>query len=325
MDDINVEIVTHNNEVSLDFVDLDKIISNAVSVHNLDNASHPDILDIIELKADTAATYTKTETDALLDEKEPLRSVGENYVTDAQLTTLSNTSGTNTGDETNSAILAKIGYTPEDTANKATSFSSPTDTQYPSAKLVSDELALKANANETPVISSGSGAPSSTPSKVGDIYVDTSNYKTYISKGTSSSADWIKQNGSYALSCGFTTNNPPASSTLYFGQCNDSYNDAATRRKIYPQRAGKISAVAGEFVNVASSSEKSSLYIRVNNTTDYLISSTIATDTNSNYFSNNALSVPIADGDFFELKLVTPAWAQAPASCRSFISVYVDL
>lgn len=179
--------------------------------------------------------------------------------------------------------------------------------------------------SSSPTISSGIAAPTSTPSKVGDIYVDTSNYKTYISKGTSSSADWIKQNGSYALSCGFTTNNPPASSTLYFGQCNDSYNDAATRRKIYPQRAGKISAVAGEFVNVASSSEKSSLYIRVNNTTDYLVSSKIATDTNSNYFSNNALSVPIADGDFFELKLVTPAWTTAPTSCRSFISVYVDL
>ncbi|MCA9915073.1 MAG: hypothetical protein KC496_17080, partial [Anaerolineae bacterium] len=41
-----------------------------------------------------------------------------------------------------------------------------------------------------PLISSGAGAPSSTPSRVGLIYVDTTNYKVYIATGTSSSADW---------------------------------------------------------------------------------------------------------------------------------------
>ena len=41
------------------------------------------------------------------------------------------------------------------------------------------------------IISSGSGAPASTPEKIGDIYVDTSGSKFYFAKGTSSSADWI--------------------------------------------------------------------------------------------------------------------------------------
>ena len=39
---------------------------------------------------------------------------------------------------------------------------------------------------------SGAGVPSSTPSNVGDIYVDTTNLKIYLSTGTSSSADWKK-------------------------------------------------------------------------------------------------------------------------------------
>lgn len=39
-------------------------------------------------------------------------------------------------------------------------------------------------------VSSGVVAPSSTPSKVGDIYVDTVTKNIYISTGTSSSADW---------------------------------------------------------------------------------------------------------------------------------------
>ena len=41
-------------------------------------------------------------------------------------------------------------------------------------------------------VSSGAGAPSSTPSNVGDWYIDTTNKKAYVAMGTSSSADWKK-------------------------------------------------------------------------------------------------------------------------------------
>lgn len=43
-----------------------------------------------------------------------------------------------------------------------------------------------------PIISSGAGAPSSTPGKVGDVYVDTSGEDLYIATGASSSSDWTK-------------------------------------------------------------------------------------------------------------------------------------
>jgi hypothetical protein len=43
-------------------------------------------------------------------------------------------------------------------------------------------------------ISSGSGAPASTPAKIGDLYIDTTNNKLYAAKGTSSSADWFITN-----------------------------------------------------------------------------------------------------------------------------------
>lgn len=41
-----------------------------------------------------------------------------------------------------------------------------------------------------PSVSSGLNAPSSTPSRVGNIYVATSTGKGYIAAGTTSSADW---------------------------------------------------------------------------------------------------------------------------------------
>lgn len=37
---------------------------------------------------------------------------------------------------------------------------------------------------------SGSGAPTSTPTTVGQMYIDTAAAKVYISTGTASSADW---------------------------------------------------------------------------------------------------------------------------------------
>lgn len=41
-----------------------------------------------------------------------------------------------------------------------------------------------------PIISSGSGAPSSTPTKVGDIYIDTTGDVAYVAVGTADSGDW---------------------------------------------------------------------------------------------------------------------------------------
>jgi hypothetical protein len=45
-----------------------------------------------------------------------------------------------------------------------------------------------------PVVTTGTAAPATTPSKVGDIYVDTTNKKLYFATGTSSSADWTIAN-----------------------------------------------------------------------------------------------------------------------------------
>lgn len=45
-----------------------------------------------------------------------------------------------------------------------------------------------------PTITSGTSAPSSTPGKVGDIYVDITAKKLYFATGTSSSSDWIIAN-----------------------------------------------------------------------------------------------------------------------------------
>lgn len=56
-----------------------------------------------------------------------------------------NLSGLNTGDETNGTILTKLGYTPENTANKATDFTVVNNTKFPTvqaAKAYMDALVV---------------------------------------------------------------------------------------------------------------------------------------------------------------------------------------
>jgi hypothetical protein len=40
-------------------------------------------------------------------------------------------------------------------------------------------------------VSTGTAAPTSTPSVIGEMYIDTSAKKAYVAMGTASSADWI--------------------------------------------------------------------------------------------------------------------------------------
>lgn len=45
--------------------------------------------------------------------------------------------------------------------------------------------------NPSPNVTSGSGAPTTTPVKIGDVYIDTATPALYYAKGTASSADWV--------------------------------------------------------------------------------------------------------------------------------------
>jgi len=54
--------------------------------------------------------------------------------------------------------------------------------------------AANVSAAGAPIITSGAGAPGSTPAKVGDVYIDTTGDDAYIAVGTASSADWEKSN-----------------------------------------------------------------------------------------------------------------------------------
>lgn len=315
---INLEIIVQNNEVDVAILSslIDKLnyINNELGIDVLNSITNR--LNIMDNELDTkeplkgvddnyvtgtqltvlnSITGNLNDINSELDTKEPLKGANDNYVTGAQLNVLSNTSGTNTGDETNSSIITKIGYTP-------------------------------ANNSNTPTISSGAVSPTSTPSKIGDIYVDTANYKTYVAKGTTSSSDWIKQNGSYslqALACQGTS--PSDGSTIYFGGFGYWATAGANYRKIYIPKSGVITSVYGMFYQTAGSGETSSLYMRHNSTTDYLVSSSIVNNSTLTSFSNSSLNIPVSAGDYIEFKWVCPTWVTNPTAVTAQASIGIDL
>ncbi len=67
------------------------------------------------------------------------------------------------------------------------------DTKVANDDFLSAEWNVMVTDQKTRVIrTTGAGVPSSTPSNIGDIYIDTTNNKMYIAMGTSSSSDWKK-------------------------------------------------------------------------------------------------------------------------------------
>ena len=127
----------------------------------------------------------------------------DNYMTDAEKTKLAGietaadvTDSTNVaaagavmdGDFSTNGLMKRTGA---GTYSVVTDNSTNWDTAYGWGNHASAGYAA---ASTTPAISSGAGAPASTPSKVGDIYIDTTNDDAYVAVGTASSGDWEKSN-----------------------------------------------------------------------------------------------------------------------------------
>jgi hypothetical protein len=65
------------------------------------------------------------------------------------------------------------------------------------------------------------------------------------------------------------------------------------------------------------------MYVRVNNTTDYLIS-TLSVAASERVFTSSALSIPLAVGDYVEMKCIPPIWATNPLTFIIGGYIYIE-
>jgi len=108
----------------------------------------------------------------------------------------------------------------------------------------------------------------------------------------------------------------PADSTTYYSDIGFAGITTADRQRIYIPQAGTITKA---YVSVATggtlgTTETSTLSLRLNNTTDTTITSSLANNALTVGYSNTALSIAVAAGDYIQLKWPTPAWATNPTN-----------
>ncbi len=132
---------------------------------------------------------------------------------------------------------------------------------------------------------------------------------------------------SYALNLITSSQTTVNDSTTYFMASAGAWLTAGTTGpvKLWIPKTGILKAVYGS-VNyaVAASSENVTINVRLNNTTNYPITTTAQWTSNPNVFSNASMSVPVTAGDFISFTIVTPVWVTNPSSATFNASVYIS-
>lgn len=129
----------------------------------------------------------------------------------------------------------------------------------------------------------------------------------------------------YVLQAAGASFSPTDATTYFFGGLPSVFpTTSAAIERLYVPKTGTIKA-AFIFCNQSTgSNETSSMSVRVNNTTDYLISNAVTNDASGTAFNNQVMSVPVTAGDYIEIKWVCPTWATNPTGVRPTVILYVE-
>jgi hypothetical protein len=128
----------------------------------------------------------------------------------------------------------------------------------------------------------------------------------------------------YTIPVQALTSSPADSVTAYFGSLPKAPTTTANISKVYVRKAGTIKmANIYCYSGTAGTNESWSLYIRKNNSGDTLIA-TLAVSASERVFTNSSLSIAMAAGDYFEIKIVCPTWATNPLTTIYGGYVYLE-
>lgn len=168
---------------------------------------------------------------------------------------------------------------------------------------------------------------------VGQIFMDTDATSGQRIYACESANTWVLQGGGGAavgytlMFYGNTQSAPTDATTYYFGNAPGAPIDTnATWYRVYVPKTGTIKAVYGNLHTGGASGtgESNSIYVRINNTTDLTVTTSLASNSVSNPFSATGLSQAVTAGDYLEIKWVTPTWVTNPTNVRASVVVYIE-
>jgi hypothetical protein len=128
----------------------------------------------------------------------------------------------------------------------------------------------------------------------------------------------------YAINLHALTSSPADGATVYFGTLPKAPVTVAATSKVYIPKAGTLKvAEIYCYSGTAGTAEAWSLYVRKNNTTDYLIA-TVSLANKERVFSNANMGIALAVGDYIEIKGVQPTWTTNPLTTIYGGYVYIE-
>jgi hypothetical protein len=220
-------------------------------------------------------------------------SLNKRYVTDAQQTVITNTSGTNTGDQNLTGLMVKANNL-SDLTNVATAKTN--------LSLVKGDVSL-GNVDNT----SDVNKPVSTAQQTA------LNLKVNLT-----------QPYGYMIDLQGLTSSPVDAQTIFFGNIPRAPTTTAANSQIFIRKAGTIKvAEIYCFSGTAGSNEAWSISIRLNNATDTLIQ-TVSSASAVRTFTNSSLSIAVAAGDYIEIKSVNPTWGTNPLTTVFGGYIYIE-
>lgn len=120
----------------------------------------------------------------------------------------------------------------------------------------------------------------------------------------------------------------PANSTSYlFATVNNiGASTNANLAKFYVPRACTLVAAYVLFHNSGTlgTAETSTINVRVNNTTDTVISAAVANNAVNTEANNTAMTLGLASGDYLAIKWTTPAWATPATNVRPCVVLHFE-
>ena len=123
------------------------------------------------------------------------------------------------------------------------------------------------------------------------------------------------------------TGNPADGATYYLSTVNvvQGFTASSAQTRLYMPKAGTITAAYGNVTvsGTLGSAQNTTIALRLNDTTNTNVTTTLTLDAISANFSNGALSTAVAAGDFIDVLMICPTWNPNPTTVRVSITFLV--
>ena len=147
--------------------------------------------------------------------------------------------------------------------------------------------------------------------------------KNYVDAVNTSQNNYA--NRGYSINVMATTSSPADNVVTYFGILPAAPSTTAGQSKVFIRRSGTIKiAEIYSYSDTAGTAETWGMRVRLNDATDYPIGADLSVAANERTWSNTSINIPVAAGDYIQIKSVQPAWGTNPDNTTFGGYVYIE-